>query len=522
MNDQAQTSPWLYALFRPLVLAAMVGCVVTSVVGLIQLFFPDLSVIYLVASCVLVALEASYSFRLLRRSRALRSNALQFRLVEMVTVFVLLKAGSFIGAGWASVAAEIRAWPRDWLSILDPNTGLALMWAFFSWYVVTLTLYDLERIGEPPDPHPSYVPPLESLSTRFFGGGVILLLAAGMSRVPLFEILNLGRPSIPGLVLNALVYFLLGLVMLGQVRLNILKKGWRTQELTVDRNLPQRWVCYSLAFIGLAALAAFVLPTGYSVGLLETMGWIVSLLAQILLALAWLLLTLLTLPLQLFLWLISRLFGGDQPPPEITPPQLEPPVPARSGSGPTWLALLRSLLFWAVLLIGMLYVMRSYLRTHSELWEALAMRRSIRALRRGWVALWRWLKTRILRLGRAVNERLSRRLPQRSARDEPAPGVLRFFRLGALSPRERVLYYYLSVLRRADKQGYPRRGHQTPQEYRLTLEPELSEAQPELAALTQAFEEARYSQHTVEPEQDRQVRTHWKRVKAALRALKQA
>jgi hypothetical protein len=99
---------------------------------------------------------------------------------------------------------------------------------------------------------------------------------------------------------------------------------------------------------------------------------------------------------------------------------------------------------------------------------------------------------------------------------------LRFFRLGALSPRERVLYYYWSILRRADKQGYPRRRHQTPQEYRVTLEPELSEAQPELVALTQAFEEARYSQHAVEPEQDRRVRTHWERVKAALQALEQA
>ena len=99
-------------------------------------------------------------------------------------------------------------------------------------------------------------------------------------------------------------------------------------------------------------------------------------------------------------------------------------------------------------------------------------------------------------------------------------GPFHFLRLSALSARERILYYYLSVLRRAERQGLPRRRTQTPYEYDATLSPNLPSAQQELASLTQAFVEARYSPHTVDARQTRQVHTYWQQVKAALRALR--
>jgi hypothetical protein len=117
------------------------------------------------------------------------------------------------------------------------------------------------------------------------------------------------------------------------------------------------------------------------------------------------------------------------------------------------------------------------------------------------------------------------RLPRGLSRGSPPDGTTltrrwRFFRLGRLSPRERVLYYYLSIVQRAGQQGYPRQHYQTPGEYQATLEPELPRAHEEMSALTQAFVEARYSKREVVPDQERAVRTQWERVKAALRVLK--
>ena len=163
-----------------------------------------------------------------------------------------------------------------------------------------------------------------------------------------------------------------------------------------------------------------------------------------------------------------------------------------------------------------LYVVRSYLRDHPELLEVFTRLRPIRALRHFLIALWR----RLVGLAEAVSERVPRRLSLRRARRGQPEEPFRFFRLSALSPRERILYYYLSILRRASQRGFPRQRAQTPHEYDAALGPNLPEAQQEMTLLTRSFVEARYSRHAFDREQARRVRAGWQRVKAALRALK--
>jgi len=276
-------------------------------------------------------------------------------------------------------------------------------------------------------------------------------------------------------------------------------------------------VRYSLVFISLAAFLAFLLPTGYTAGLLDTAGFALNLVAMVLWFVGSLLLLLITFPFAWLLWLLSKLMGSDIP---IVRRRLSPLQFAQQGPGsvaPNWFEMLRSLIFWIVVLGMIFYVVRGYLRDRPELLEALGALGPIRVLRRLWVALWHWWG----RWTKAVSERLIRLAPsglmRRRSSEESAP----FFRLGALPPRERVLYYYLSILRRAGQQGFPRRRDQTPYEYDATLGPNLPEAQQEMALLTQAFVEARYSRQAIEPDHARRARTAWQWVKAALHALKQ-
>jgi hypothetical protein len=162
-------------------------------------------------------------------------------------------------------------------------------------------------------------------------------------------------------------------------------------------------------------------------------------------------------------------------------------------------------------------VIRSYLRDHPEILEALSSLKPIRILRDFLAALWR----RFTGWAQFARDRMPRRLLARRKREAgSSKGPFRFFRLGALPPRERVLYYYLSVLRRAGQRGLPRRRAQTPHEYEGALNPHLPEAQQNLTQLTEAFVEARYSLHAFDRKHDRQARAHWKRVRAALQALK--
>jgi hypothetical protein len=501
-------------LFRLLVVGVMFGCIALSLVELVRLFFPTWNAIYLIVGCVLAALEADYSYRLIR-ARSLRGeDLLRFRVVELALFFILLKVGSYIGDRWADVLADIQALWRYPYRVVDFETIAAFVLVFFSWHVSTQTVGDLERLGDPPHYYRREIHPRERLANRFFSGGVVLLIAAGLTRIGIASLLNLRRPSVPGLILNVLVYFLLGLVMLGQVRFATLRRRWQAQETKIADDLAGRWIRYSLAFIGLAAFLAFLLPTGYTMGLLDVVGWLLGMIIGILSFIAVLILLLITLPLA---WLMSLLGFESSPsrPPPLTPEFDQPPQTA--GAAPAWFQILRSLVFWAVALGIIFYVVRSYLRDHPGLREALTTFGPIRALRRLWGALWRWLGGWV----RAASQHIPRRLPLRlgrrkSLREEP----FRFFRLGALSPRERVLYYYLSILRRADQQGLPRRPTQTPHEYYVSLEPSLPQAQQEMDVLTQAFVEARYSRHVVEPDWARRVQANWQRVKAALQAIK--
>jgi hypothetical protein len=511
---QPDWNTWLVTLFRPLVIGVMFGCVAVSLVELVRLLFPDWNAAFLVAGCVLAAVEANYSYRLIRARKLRGVDWLRFRLVELALFFPVLKIASYAGDPWASVKADIAAWPQQPGRFFDVETLAALALAVIAWRMSTLTVQDFERIDEPHDYYHGYVPPAESLIQRFFRGGVVLLIATGLTRIGIAQLLSLRRPPVPGLILNVLIYFLLGLVMLAQIRFVSLRKRWQAQEIAVAGEIPGRWVRYSLAFIGLVALLAFLLPTGYTLGLMETVGWAVGMLARAISFLALLIFWLFTLPLS---WLMSLLGGPPLSLMPRQPLQQLPRVDRAGGPAPSWFQVAKSLVFWAVILGMIFYVVHSYVRDRPELVAGLRKLSWVQGLARVWAALRRWLG----RWRRTLAERLPQGWSLR-ARRRPAGarGSLGLRRLGGLSPRAQVLYYYLSVLRRADERGIPRRPAQTPDEYRARLGPSLPQAEEEVNQLTDAFVEARYSRHTVEREQARRVRESWQRVKAALRALK--
>jgi hypothetical protein len=485
---------------------------------------PVLNPILLVAGCVLAAWEAYYSYRLLQTSRMLGASVFRFRAVELLFIFVLLKVSHYINHGLAKLLSDIRAWPRDPALVFDLETLSAFALALFFWSAATQTANDLHNIDIPPKRRGDYVSPVERLTNRFFVGGAVMLIASGLVRLgDSAELLNTSRPAVRGLVLNVLIYFMLGMVMLGQARFAELRRRWQGQDVHVAEELPGRWLRYSLSFTGLAAFLAFLSPTAFATGLLTLGGVALGVIGAVFSYLALLFLGFFLLLFAWLFWLLARLLsiGEPQPTPRPQLPAFEPPQAPGGGEAMGWLEISITLIFWAVVLVGVFYVIHGYLRDHPELRAALATFKPLQALRRGWAALWWWLRSWTARLGRTVRERMPRGLSRAFPRDSSAvTKPFRFFRLGGLAPRERVLYYYLSIVRRAGQRGYPRQHHQTPREYQATLEPKLPEAHEEMSTLTQAFLEARYSKREIVPEQERVVRAQWERVKAAVRALK--
>jgi hypothetical protein len=96
---------------------------------------------------------------------------------------------------------------------------------------------------------------------------------------------------------------------------------------------------------------------------------------------------------------------------------------APGGSAPEWLAVVKSVAFWAVAAVGVVYVVRSYLRDRPELAKALMMIKPLHAARRLLAALW----CQLARLAGVVRERIPGQLHRGSrvrGRDQaPASGA---------------------------------------------------------------------------------------------------
>ena len=507
-------------LFLALVVSLMAGCVALSLAEFVRSLLPWWNVSILVAGCMVAAAEAHFSYRWVQSRSMYHTDGWKLRLTELLVLFVLLKVGYMtsilIGRGWPELLAEMRTWPSAPRNAIDPETALAFICSVVVWLASTQIARDLQRLWEPPGLQRDERPPLQSLTGLFFSVGAVLLVFSGLARVSMADLTNLRRASISGVVVNALVYFLMGLVLLAQARLIVLRRDWQENKIQIAPDLTGRWVRYSLAFLVLAAALAFLLPTGYTMGLLDAARTVIGFAFRGLeLVIRWLV-YLASLPLALLLWLVGR---GEEPgpPPEAPTPQLAPSLPD-AAPPPAWSEVLQSLLSWALVLGIAFYVVYTYLHEHPELLARLAALAPVRAFRR----LWDALRSRLGVWAKAVRRRLRRRVTTGREASEPSAKGDRGFWHRVESSRDRVVYYYLSALRRASRQGLPRKSFQTPYEYDETVQPNLPDAHQEMGLLTHAFVEAKYSSHLVAPNRVSQVRILWRKVRAALRALRPA
>ena len=87
-------------------------------------------------------------------------------------------------------------------------------------------------------------------------------------------------------------------------------------------------------------------------------------------------------------------------------------------------------------------------------------------------------------------------------------------------PREQVLYHYLTTLDRAREEGIPRRETETPREYRSKLDHRVPETEPAMGELTEAFIEARYSEHSITHDDAEAAKGGWQRLRRAIARLR--
>ncbi len=347
---------------------------------------------------------------------------------------------------------------------------------------------------------------VEHYATQWMVGGVFLALFAAATRVRIgaqlsINVLGMGVPA--PMVAALVFYFLIGLALLSQARLAMLRAQWLLDGVEMPERLPSRWGRWSLLVIIAIGLLAALLPLGST----WQLGAIVNALVMVLVQIAMFIVFLITSVFALIL----RLLGEQPEMPEMPQETLvAPPVieAAPMWQAPAWLG---GATFWLIALLALLIALRLLLGKDGL---DVTRRKLGLLLARLWAQIKGWA-----RWAQSTARSIQVALP---GRRNPAVGAQsrqpwRFVRLGGLPPREQVRYFYLSTLRRAADQGIVRRPAQTPGEFVEDLENTWPEAELDVEALTTAFVTARYDTAEISAGEAQQVKSVWERIKRALR-----
>ena len=509
-----------------LLTAAMIGALTTVLTGALQRFNPNWRPEPLIVICVLVALEAGFVHYTARRERMMLGELARFLAPELFVLAVLARIAATLSTGGASFRADLERWLFDPLSVFEPLFVLYFLAGLLAGLIAHRSMRDLNDLAPRPFETPemlnegsrSYAVQLAEersaairrIGSRFIFGAALLLIALGLESV------NLDQPLAPGLPISArstagvLTYVVAGFLMYSQARLALLRSRWQQEGAQVSDVVARRWNRMAWLLIFGVVGGAALLPRTYGRGLLETLGAGLALIGYVIALIGYVVVWLFGMLVSLPAWLLSLLLpsGGAPSAPPPPPPEL-PPLPPEVEREPR---LLPALIFWLCMLTLAAYAVRVVVQRHPGLLRAIMAHAALGRLLRWLAEIWGDTSSWVQHAAHVARERLRRPAPAPTGRRG------RLLRLTALTPRERVRYFYGSTLRRAAAGGIGRRAGQTPYEYRAALASQLPESEPDIAELTEAFVVAQYAPRPVGPEEVGRARRPWERLRRTLKS----
>ena len=529
-NAAARRNERAFRILGYLLVFLMMACVVMTLGMLIQNVLPGWHSGIIAGVLLFVVIDRIYTYRQVRSLTTLSSEWAitiggQWLLILLVMRLILSYAN-----GLEAFRADLSLFARGYIA--DLFTGeyvVSLLLAILVWFLSGRFLDVLEEIGLDPVlasqevsiPVSEAIPGHQQLVGMIFSVGIGLVILTALARLNFQSIVG-NVEGLPKLELNrlsggeagALLYFVFGLALLSLSRLVSLQTHWNRLRIPVaSRTLTRQWGIYSLVFLGILGVVVSLLPAGDSLGFFSLLGTLLNFLVNVLFFIGQLIIGLIMLLIGLpFLLLGMPLpaFLPAAPPPLPVLPPAEPPL---SQTDIPFLALLRSVLLWGVLVFILVFSLIQFVRQHGGLRAALRNSRVT-----SWLFLaWQWLsrgadKTRE-NLARAITDVWQNMISRLDGKGVLPPG--RLFSIRSLDPRRQIYFFYLAMIRRGAEQGVPRKPSQTPSEYAVTLERALPTAEEDIDSITDAFIAARYSRHDVNSRDARLVKSTWGRIRHA-------
>lgn len=516
-----QDEPWLRSLLRPLLIALLVGSVVVALVGFMEHAAPlrpgFTTLVLLTATGA--ALIGGYTTTLLVRPAHRHQRGLGFRLAELGVLLAGLRLLLWLLVeGFPSVERMLYTPLETLISGYFVAGAVVLV---LSWSIAVLVTNDFldmalrpDELIEPRDhgdrrwaPDVRVQSDRQGILNRFVGrwiaGGILILIATAGSQVGPSSngFFAITRQAIdPAVMAAGIIYFLVGLILIAMGRLAVLRAQWQIERIQIEESILRNWPAYAIALLVVIGLTALVLPLGGTFRLAQILGVLIRI---VYLASYFF--------LGLLMSILGLLLGRDDTPletPETAQPIMPPPVEETGPAFtlPPWVG---GSLFWIIVTLLIGYASYVYLQD--------------RGVNFAWLRLlWERLRRRWGRMRDALESWRASMEASGAEEDETKPRRrgLRWFeriRLGRLSPEQRIRYYYLTTLERAQEEGIPRRPGETPLRYAPRLEQSITE-DPEhpVLQLTDEFVQLHYANRPVDTEEASYFHRVWQRIQEAL------
>lgn len=508
---------------------AMMACFMVSVVQVGRELSPGWKGNYLVVLGVLFALEAFIVYRIRKDYSFMEPGWFVFYITEWVVLLVVTKIFQLSAHGVSYIWTELHAWRVNfWVSFFNPEFQFTLLMVAIVWVISLMIAEPLDALR---------VDEKQLKNEEEFGMSqeraearrqiIDIVLFVGVVMVVMTCLLRnditAGWFNLPAMrlgVVNVVVYFALGLVLLSLTQFTVLHMRWSVNRVFISPRLTARWVQYGLIFLLFLAGVALLLPTGYTRGLLLVLNWLMQAILTLGLYIYWLL----TLPFVFIAALLS-LLAGEPVHLRFEPIEQVTPLVPNTNVGLDFLGMIRIVLFTVLVLGLVLYSFYYFIKLRRNQLVAIPRLRFI-----GWlVSLWIWIVAWMGGVGRmvvlAVREGVQKLVNPASHRQEES--AWQYLKLRGLTPRQRVLFYYLALVRRGAESGIARHPSQTPYEYAISLsaamDKEAQNTRPQatpgvdIQAITENFVQAQYSRHDISLKQVDEVRGIWERLRKLLR-----
>jgi len=477
--------PWLGSLLRPFLIAILAACLTVALMAFLRHAIPGIPLAYtgtMVLLGIVAALIGCVSTTWLAQPAQRTRRNSGYRAAEFALLLGITRLVTWATVGYFPPLRFFFTRPID--ALLDGPFIISALIVLIAWYLASAMTSDFLKMGLQPDElhaarqrtgrstddptPPNYTDRravLAGFLTRWLSGGILLvILAAGTQVRPSANgFFALGRQNIaPSVITAVVIYFLVGLVLLSQGQLAVLRARWTLEKVPSTPSVLRSWPMYALALIGGIGVIATLLPFGGTFYLAQIFSSVMRFIYTALL-------TVFQAILGVLLVFLALLTGeqteqAEPPPPPAQQPIVEPPPPA-AGGPPEWLG---GALFWICIALLLGYAAYIYL--------------SGRGVRFTWLKqFWLMLRARWMELFGAYQEWQMTRVRRKQEREAAESERSLRDRLGDwlrprhLDPDQQVRYYYLSTLERAERAGLPRRPSETPSQYAPRLMQKVGE-----------------------------------------------